>query len=408
MSRAARHGAGFGRTFPRQDFLAWDQQQRLNEQNQQNQQPIERRRAWDSLRLSEKFLANRPHGQPLPGQAINLQGANRLGNLHHPLLAGLVGMPAVPPRFTLQQWSTSQYIHRAYASNNPFDANFQMIPKRRLQGAWGNLLPHQNPPQPDDDGWLVFADSCTFPFWLRRYGPYSPLARHFDQLGQPRPEFYQNDFLDVEHRWSLDFVVCLIRGYMRETYFSDQGPEAALNLPQNGGRVYRVNAICLPRLPVDANGQPDNDPNVHGYSDLDSKILWLAGYGVRGLVRREFLQNNQHVQMDTVMRPYEYYGYEQDPPPANAEFRGAVRLKMLRARALVDEERWDLTLKCLYPEESMLDYQDAVRARVRQLADYHARTSKTLSPVPFEGNEQDIDVEFRQSITNVRHLLLCG
>lgn len=197
---------------------------------------------------------------------------------------------------------------------------------------------------------------------------------------------------------SLDFVLCNIYGHIGEQYFPSQGVDAALNLPPKDELVYRVNAICLPRLP--------NDGSEHGYSDLDSKIHWLAGYGTTGLVRREAAANEGGpVHMDGVMRPYEYFGYTRSPP-ASSVYPGVFRLKMLRAKALQTYERWDMTEKCLNPDESVLDYAgDDVRRRIDAMGTYTTRTGKVLAVLPSEGDPNQQPARFRQSPAGVS--LIC-
>lgn len=142
------------------------------------------------------------------------------------------------------------------------------------------------------------------------------------------------------------------------------------------------------------------------------------GYGNYGLVRNEdlqFLQNAEPqslaggaINMQQVMRPYEYFGYQTANSPGVGPLPSVQRQRLIRARALASEERWMLSPMCLNPHESVDDYPALDRQRIMHIADYTVRTAKIIAPLPNDGgppanNQQHVIRTTVSSVSNTLH-----
>lgn len=164
-SVAVPRGAAFGRKFTDDQVQGWWTAGPLPDPlHALNPHPPQQRRGLDSIGMSEVFRHNAAGARPAQGLL-----AQDHRNLHHPLLAGVIGMPGAPYHLHTRRWATSQFINQAHHAQQFIHLPSQMLQLHQLWGSTPNYQPGVlDPPLADPpwafDGWVVFARKCIFPF----------------------------------------------------------------------------------------------------------------------------------------------------------------------------------------------------------------------------------------------------
>lgn len=205
------------------------------------------------------------------------------GPLHNPLYGGLIGSPAVRYKAFFDRSLISRYIRQARQNPLIKESSAKILDHFTRFPAGDEVQEGQegqNQRQSTEltTGWVIFFEKCIHPFWLHHHGPYS---------GQ---DAIRRERMPPREMRSLDMALCKIWGNMEPKIFNDN-PD-----------VFRVNAVCLPREPRPGEVQERKEEG-EGYSDVDSKVLYLAGYGRYGYGR--ILDQPKSMRWATI--PLEYY-----------------------------------------------------------------------------------------------------